>query len=193
MNIFRLSLFKLKSRKKEAVAIVFLSMVTTLMLSVFAANISKANKAFDDSFAQSGSKDTCIMISDEKYRDGFKELLESDYGITDITETECIGAFPLDYKTASGEERSYSSIFVTEKTERKTEDFVKVDKLTDKEIETLEHPIWLPMFFSISEGYKPGDKLTACKNRRDYAFSPIPNDFLKLIIPYQIFNFINLI
>ncbi|MCR5807398.1 MAG: ABC transporter permease [Oscillospiraceae bacterium] len=171
MNILRLSLFKLKSHKKEAVAIVFLSMVTTLMLSVFAANISKANKAFDDSFAQSGSKDTCIMISDEKYRDGFKELLESDYGITDITETECIGAFPLDYKTDSGEERSYSSIFVTEKTERKTEDFVKVDKLTDKEIETLEHPIWLPMFFSTSEEYKPGDTMIAYKSGREYSFT----------------------
>ena len=38
MNILRLSLFKLKKNKKEAVAIIFLTMITTLMLSVFAAN-----------------------------------------------------------------------------------------------------------------------------------------------------------
>ena len=66
MNILRLSLFKLKSHKKEAIAIAFLTMITTLMLSVFAANISKANKAYDDSFAQSGSKDTCVMIKKDK-------------------------------------------------------------------------------------------------------------------------------
>ena len=171
MNILRLSLFKLKKNKKEAVAIVFLTMITSLMLAVFAANISKANKAYEDSFAQAGSHDTCIIIGNNKYRDGFKELLESDYGITNITETECITALPLDYKTDSGEERSYSSIFVTEKTERKIEDFVKTDQLTDEEIEKLEHPIWLPMFFRISEGYKPGDTLTVCKSGREYPFT----------------------
>lgn len=171
MNILRLSLFKLKKNKKEAAAIVFLTMITTLMLSVFAANISKANKAYDDSFAQAGSKDTCVMIFKDKYRDEYKDLLETDFGITDITETEAVYADNLDYINNSGEDRTYTSVFVTEKAERKIEDFVKTDKLTDEETEKLEHPIWLPMFFSISEGYKPGDTLTACKNGREYPFT----------------------
>ena len=88
MNILRLSLFKLKKNKKEAAAIVFLTMITTLMLAVFMANISKANKAYYDSFAQSGSKDTIVFINKDKYRDEFKEVLSADYGIKDITETE---------------------------------------------------------------------------------------------------------
>ena len=87
MNTLRLSLFKLKKNKKEAAAIVFLTMITVLMLSVFAANISKANKAYDDSFSQAGSKDTCVLINKEKYRDEYKGILEREYGITDITET----------------------------------------------------------------------------------------------------------
>ena len=171
MNILRLSLFKLKSHKKEAVAIAFLTMMTSLMLSVFMANISKANKAYDDCFAQAGSKDTCITIVSNKYREEFKELLEEDYGFTDITETECVCAYPLDYKNPDGEECTYSSVFVTEKTERRIEDFIKTDKLTDAEIEALEHPIWLPVFFQISEGYEPGDTLTACKNGMEYPFT----------------------
>ena len=73
-------------------------MITTLMLAVFMANISKANKAYDDSFAQAGSKDSCITIVKNKYHDEFKELLETDYGIMDIIETECVCAFGLDYK-----------------------------------------------------------------------------------------------
>ena len=152
MNILRLSLFKLKKNKKEAVAIAFLTMITTLMLAVFMANISKANKAYEDSFAQSGSKDTCVMIKKDKYRDEYKDLLNSEYGIRDITETECVYGFALDYKTSNGDERTYVSVFVPEKNERKIENFVKTDKLTDEEAEKLEHPIWLPMFFSIGEG-----------------------------------------
>ncbi|MBQ1463264.1 MAG: ABC transporter permease [Ruminococcus sp.] len=171
MNILRLSLFKLKSHKKEAAAIVFLTMITTLMLAVFMANISKANKAYDDSFAQAGSKDTIVFIKKDKYHDEFKEVLETDYGINDITETEAIFVDLLDYVNNNGEDRSYKSFFVNEKAERKIEDFVKADKLSDEEIEKLEHPIWLPMFFSINEGYKPGDTLTACKNGRDYPFT----------------------
>ncbi|MBO5557338.1 ABC transporter permease [Ruminococcus sp.] len=171
MNILRLSLFKLKKNKKEAVAIVFLTMITTLMLSVFAANISKANKAYDDSFAQAGSKDTCVMIRKDKFRDEYKDLLNSEYGIREITETECVYGFTLDYKTNNGDERTYVSVFVSEKNERKIEDFVKTDKLTDEEVEKLEHPIWLPMFFSIGEGVQAGDTLTVCKNGRDYPFT----------------------
>ena len=171
MNILRLSLFKLKKNKKEAVAIVFLTMITTLMLAVFMANISKANKAYDDSFAQAGSKDTCVMIRKDKFRDEYRNLLEDDYGITDITEAESIFASLLDYRNNIGEDRTYQSIFVTEKNERKIEDFVKNDKLTDEEIEKLDHPIWLPMFFSIGEGYEPGDTLTVCKNGREYPFT----------------------
>ncbi|MBP1548323.1 MAG: ABC transporter permease [Oscillospiraceae bacterium] len=171
MNILRLSLFKLKKNKKEAAAIAFLTMITTLMLAVFMANISKANKAYDDSFAQSGSKDSCVMIKKDKYRDEYKDLLNSEYGIRDMTETECVYGFALDYKTSNGDERTYVSVFVPEKNERKIENFVKTDKLTDEETEKLEHPIWLPMFFSIGEGYEPGDTLTVCKNGRDYPFT----------------------
>ena len=126
MNILRLSLFKLKKNKKEAVAIAFLTMITTLMLSVFAANISKANRAYFDSFAQAGSKDTCVMIRKDKFRDEYRNLLEDDYGITDITEAEAIYASALDYKKNDGEDRTYESYFVTEKNERKIEDFVRL-------------------------------------------------------------------
>ena len=171
MNILRLSLFKIKSHKKEAAAIVFLTMITTLMLAVFMANISKANKAYYDSFTQAGSKDTCVLIRKDKFRDEYRDLLEDDYGITDITEAESIYASTLDYKKNDGEDRTYMSYFVTEKNERKIEDFVKTDKLTDEEVEKLEHPIWLPVYFSIGEGCEPGDTFTVCKNGREYPFT----------------------
>ena len=161
-------MFKLKKNKKEAAAIIFLTMIATLMLAVFAANLSKANKAFEDSFAQAGSPDTCIMIKKEKSRDDYREILEQEYGITDIIETEMIQAETLDYLYNNAEERTYASFFITERNERRIEDFVKTEKLSDEAIEQLEHPVWLPMYFCISERFVPGDTLTVCKNGREY-------------------------
>ena len=39
----------------------------------------------------------------------------------------------------------------------KLEDFVRHDHLPDDQIAALEHPIWLPVYFQISQGYQPGD------------------------------------
>ena len=48
MKILRLSFFNLRKNKREAAAIVFLTMVTVFMLSIFFANGSKIKKAFDE-------------------------------------------------------------------------------------------------------------------------------------------------
>ena len=41
MKIMRLSLFNLKKNKREALAIVFLTMITTIMVSIFITNGEK--------------------------------------------------------------------------------------------------------------------------------------------------------
>ena len=55
MKILRLSLFNLRKNRKEATAIAFLTMITTLMLGVYIMNQTKINNSFDESFAASGS------------------------------------------------------------------------------------------------------------------------------------------
>lgn len=52
----------LKGNRKEAIAIAFLTMLATLMLAVFASNLSKSSKAFDDSFASSGAYNQLVVI-----------------------------------------------------------------------------------------------------------------------------------
>lgn len=96
MNILRLSLFRLKKNKKEAVAIAFLTMITTFMLALCTANYTKSNKAYDDSFAASGSPDTCVFIKNECYRDEYLDVLKNDFHIEDVTETEMVYATAKD-------------------------------------------------------------------------------------------------
>ena len=49
MNILRLSIFNLKKNKKEAIAVAFLTMITSLMLGIFIANVFGMHKIFDNS------------------------------------------------------------------------------------------------------------------------------------------------
>ena len=159
MNIFRLSLFNLKKNRKEAAAIAFLTMVTTLMLAMFMMNRTKINSGFDDSFAASGCPDHCIAVREDKYHDEYREILENTPGVRDVIEEELIESFGKDVEK-DGEMLSFSLKFVTEKTEKKIEDFVKRDRLSEEETARLTNPIWLPVYFEITTGYKPGDTFT---------------------------------
>ncbi len=171
MKILRLSLFNLKKNKREAVAIVFLTAVTTLMLSVFAVNSSKSEKVFRDSFKASGSTDRIILFEEEKFHDDFRDILTQEFGVDTFSENKYIAAASTDVIEPDGDSLSYNLLLVTEKTERKIEDFVKTEQLPDEEIAKLEHPIWMPENFSIVKGYHPGDEFTIVHAGKKYPFT----------------------
>ncbi|MBQ2100829.1 MAG: hypothetical protein II477_07135, partial [Lachnospiraceae bacterium] len=171
MKIWRLSLFNLKKNRREAIGIAFLTLVTTLMLSIAVSNHTKINTAFDESFQASGSVNTCIRFNKPKYHDAFRTILEKEYKVERLQEGHLIYADMTDVRTRDGDVVAYNMIFVTEKVERKMEDFKKGDQLPSSEIEKLEHPIWLPSSFQIVKGYVPGDSFTILKSGKEYPFT----------------------
>ena len=168
MNILRLSIFNLKKNKKEAVAVAFLTMITSLMLGIFIANVFGMHKIFDNSFRRSGCVNTMVIIDEDKYRDEYAEILEDNYNVSDLKMGRIIFAVPVDTIYKDGEVLSYNLLFVNEKTERKIENFVKKDSLSEAEISKLEHPIWLPIYFEIGQDYKPGDQFIITNNGKKY-------------------------
>lgn len=168
MNILRLSIFNLKKNKKEAVAVAFLTMITSLMLGIFIANVFGMHKIFDNSFKRSGCVNTMVIIDEDKYRDEYAEILEDNYNVSDLKMGRIIFAVPVDTIYKNGEVMSYNLLFVNEKTERKIENFVKKDSLSEAEISKLEHPIWLPIYFEIGQDYKPGDQFIITNNGKQY-------------------------
>ena len=168
MNILRLSIFNLKKNKKEAVAVAFLTMITSLMLGIFIANVFGMHKIFDNSFRRSGCVNTMVIIDEDKYRDEYAEILEDNYNVSDLKMGRIIFAVPVDTIYKNGEVMSYNLLFVNEKTERKIENFVKKDSLSEAEISKLEHPIWLPIYFEIGQDYKPGDQFIITNNGKKY-------------------------
>ena len=169
MKIFRLSMFNLKKNKREAAAIVFLTLVSSFLLGVFLSSVINIDKTFDRCYAETGSVNNAVSINSGKYRDVYRDILENNYGINDIRRGKSL------YQTGAmidrGEKReSYNLRFVTENTELMIEDFIKYDSLPDEKLITLSHPIWLPEIFDIGSGFKTGDIFDVVAGGRHYPF-----------------------
>ena len=171
MKIFRLSLFNLKRNKREAAAIVFLTLVTAFLMATFAVSITQINSAFDRSFEETGSADYILLLQADKYRDIYRDILEEEYNINDVRESSVLYGLAASAISKKGESIAYNLIFATESTERKIENFEKLNALSDDEIEKLSHPIWLPQYFEITGGFAPGETFTLVSGGRDYPFT----------------------
>lgn len=171
MKIFRLSLFNLKRNKRETATIVFLTLVTSFLMAVFAVSITQINSAFDRCFEEAGSADFTLLFQADKYRDIYRDILEEEYNITDVRESSVLFGLAASVISKKGESIAYNLIFATESTERKIENFKKLNALSDDEIEELSHPVWLPQYFEITGGYAPGETFTFVSGGRDYPFT----------------------
>ncbi|MBO6192710.1 MAG: hypothetical protein J6O00_00845 [Clostridiales bacterium] len=169
-KILRLSLFNLRKNKKEAAAIVFLTLVSTMMLGIFAINLSKVSNAFDESFAQSGSVDTFIGFSDNDYRDAYLIILEEDFGLDDVRRGDMLFGFSTGV-LHDGEKIAYNLALITESENQKIDDGNIIESMTDDEIEALDHWVILPSFFKYNLRYEIGDEFIPVVSGRQYPFT----------------------
>ena len=171
MKICRLSLFNLKRNKREAAAIVFLTLVTAFLMAVFVVSMTQLDSAFDRAFEETGSADFILLFQADKYRDIYRDILEEEYKVSDVRESSVLYGGAASALSKKGERVAYNMIFADESTERKMEHFKKLDALPDDEIEKLSHPLWLPQYFEITAGYAPGETFTFFSGGRDYPFT----------------------
>lgn len=168
MKILRLTLFNLNKNRKEALAIGFLTFITVLMISLFAANVMKMDHAFDSSFEATGSKDTAIEFNENYYRDEYRDILK-DMGM-ESEEFNMLGGLGLSVR--KGDEKvGYNLRFITEEDELKMSDLVMKDALPEEERAKIEHPVILSDYFKISAGYKTGDDFILVTGGKDYPFT----------------------
>lgn len=164
-------MFNLKRNKREAAAIVFLTLVTAFLMATFAVSITQISSAFDRCFEETGSADLILLFQVDKYRDIYRDILEEEYHVADVRESSVLVGVSASTISKKGESTGYNIIFADESTERKIENFKKLNALPDDEIEKLSHPIWLPQYFEITAGYAPGDTFTFVSGGRDYPFT----------------------
>lgn len=169
-KILRLSLFNLRKNKKEAAAIAFLTLVSTMMLGIFAINLSKVSNAFDESFVQSGSVDTFIGITDNDYHDVYLNILEEDFGFDDVRRGDMLFGFSTGV-FHDGEKIAYNLALVTESENQKIDDGNIIESMTEEQMDSLDHRVILPSFFKYNLGYEIGDEFIPVVAGRQYPFT----------------------
>ncbi len=169
-KILRLSLFNLKKNKKEAVAIAFLTLVSTMMLGIFSINVSRISGAFDESFEQSGSVNTLIMIPEDDYREVYGDILREDYGFMDVRRGNMLFGLAAGV-LAHGEKIAYNLTFVTKEENKKIDDGNVIESMTEEQIAAVEHRVMLPSYFKYNLGYEVGEDFTTIVGGRQYPFT----------------------
>ena len=81
MKILRLSFFNLRKNKREAAAILFLTLISSFLLGTFFSSVANIPKVFDKCFEETGCADSALRINADKYRDDFYGILADDFGI----------------------------------------------------------------------------------------------------------------
>ena len=169
-KILRLSIFNLRKNKKEAVAIAFLTLVSTMMLGIFAINVSKVSNAFDESFAQSGSVDTYIMIPKNDYCEVYQTILEEDYGFDDVRRGNLLYGFSAGV-LRNDERIAYNLFFITSEDNSKIDDGNIIESMTDEQIGSTDHWVMLPSFFKYNLGYEIGEEFTPVVAGKQFPFT----------------------
>ena len=170
MKIVRLSLFNLRKNKREAAAIVFLTMITVFLLGTALTTILGMGKVFDECFSATGSCGYYVEFRESAYRSLYRDILEEDFGIKDNEKFNMLFALNINTLSKDGDKVAYHYIILTEESEHKIEDFVITDSMQEDRISGLAHPVWIPSGVAISGGYEPGDAFTLIIGGRDYPF-----------------------
>ncbi|MCR5733300.1 MAG: ABC transporter permease [Lachnospiraceae bacterium] len=169
-KILRLSVFNLRKNRREAAAIIFLTFVTVLLMGTSVTNILGMSDTYDECFRATGSCEYYMEFEDDIYRSLYRDILEEDFGITDNVKFNMLFGLNINVEDEDGERLAYHFMFMTEESEKKTEDFVIEESLPDDQIQDLAHPVWIPVGVNKSGGYKPGDAFTLVIGGRDYPF-----------------------
>ena len=119
MKILRLSLFNLRKNKREAAAIVFLTMVTVFLLGTAFISITKLGDIFNKAYDETGCMDYIIHFRKDSYREVYKVILEEEYGIEDSVEANGLFAIPLNVMEKNGGKQLHNFGFISLETEKK--------------------------------------------------------------------------
>lgn len=171
MKILRLSIFNIKKSKKEALAVAFLAMISALFLGLVVTNVRRMNVAFSDSFERSKSYNSVVFFPSQKYREDCRNILLNEYGVEDTVKINALLTLGVSIKDKSGDKYGVNMCLVTPTSERKVEDFAMVEAVSEAELASASHPIWLPTYFKLNRGFELSDDFVMGMNGREYPFT----------------------
>ncbi|MBQ5311091.1 MAG: hypothetical protein ILP19_03495, partial [Oscillospiraceae bacterium] len=156
-KITRLSLNNIKKHKLESISLAVLVMFCMLLLGSSLAAFPSVNTIFDDMMEQTDAWPNYILFKDSDFRSEFVSILEEDENVAGTVRSELLYDMSTRYLDKEGEKQALFMAFVTEREESKIEKPVRSNCLSDEEIASLEHPVYIHFTARDSLGIREGD------------------------------------
>ncbi len=171
-RIVRFSRANIKRHKKEAVLLCVLIMLGTALLASSVTSLTGFKKIVPQMADETECYKNLIYVGQEVYSDRYLAFAENDARIKDYSHAGIVyGDSKIKDKSCSGDDRIFDASFISASGERALEKYTIETKLSDEEINSIEHPICVAQSDRAALGAEEGDEVTFILNNKEYIFT----------------------
>ena len=143
-KILRLSIANIKKHKKQTALLMMLIFFCMAIMSSAVAGSMDMTSLFRRVADKYAVHKNSIMIKEDYFSDRVMEILQEDEKVTDTDHFTMLFSTATKYLDSEGEEQALYMSFVTSDMEKRIECSPIDTSLTDEEIASIEHPIYMP-------------------------------------------------
>lgn len=170
-KIFRLSMANLKKHKLETVSLFLLILLCMLLLGSALGAMVGIKSIFPQIVQHTQSFENFIMVQEKVYDPEFKHIIEEDERVEEVECVDILYSMSTNYLDRQGKEQALYLVFITESNNNKIQNTEIVTTLTDAEIASLEHPIYMPYTMHDSMGYNENDTFDVIVGTKKFTFT----------------------
>ena len=172
-KIIRLSMANIKKHKKESILLGILIMLCTILFASSIASLIGIRKITPKMAEETGSYRNFVLFDQDIYSDKYLIFLDDESKVKSYAHTNYVnGNIEIKNYQGSGTDSVYDIGFVTEGGERQFEKFEPETSLSDDDIRSMEHPIYLTKKCKDDLLVSEGDEVTFIfDKKKEYTFT----------------------
>ncbi len=170
-KILRLARANLRRHKTESVLLgILILLCVTLLSGAFPAE-HNIRRIFPELTARSGAWPLRITMDQQEYDEHILSVLEADDRIARYDVYRYLSAVSTRIPDETGKETVFLADFYTAENEQRFEQFAPESALTESEIASIEHPVYIPLHQKKNLNLHEGDPFTIINGARKYTFT----------------------
>ena len=169
-KIVRLSVFNIKKHKLEALALTILIMFCMTLIGSVLSSRKSIKNIFPCIMEKTESFENYFMIYEKNFDKDFMDLINEDERITESDHVNFLYDMSTKYLDSNDVERALYMGFITKDNEERLERFSYKSSLSEDEIASFAHPIYMPYSAEKELNVKEGDTFSMVYGTRKFDF-----------------------
>ncbi|MBR1383985.1 MAG: hypothetical protein IJ555_09300, partial [Ruminococcus sp.] len=170
-KIIRLSLSNIRKHRAEAFSLILLVTISMMVFGASVGSIGSIRNIVPDMMENTGCVPNYLIMDRSGYDPLFLTVIDDDENISECGAIDLLLSMESRFRDKSGTEPSTYMIFVTEDIEGQIERFMPETDLSEREISSMEHPVWLPFSVKDSLGFSEGETFDIILKNSRYPFT----------------------